>query len=194
MSSTSPSPGRPAATTHDAIADAAFALFAERGFTNVTLDDIARAVGVGRRTLFRYYASKNDIPWGRFDESLVDFRASLAETPRGMPLAEAIRDAVVQFNFLDPHAVEQHRLRMGLILTTPELQAHSVHRYAAWRRVVAEFVAERLGGAPGDLLPQSFAQVSLALAVTAYEHWLVDHDAELEDLIVEAFGAMAHWH
>lgn len=48
------------------------------------------------------------------------------------------------FNHLDPAQIPQHRQRMTLILTVPELQAHSTLRYAAWRAVVAEFAADRL--------------------------------------------------
>ena len=62
--------GRPEATSHAEIEQAAFRLFAERGFERTTLDAIADEVGVGRRTLFRYYPSKNDIPWGQFDRTL----------------------------------------------------------------------------------------------------------------------------
>src|SRR5215213_2120704 len=65
--------GRPPATTHAAIERTAFALFERQGFEATTLDDIAAALGVGRRTLFRYYPSKNDILWGRFDASLRHF-------------------------------------------------------------------------------------------------------------------------
>ncbi|TQM06248.1 TetR family transcriptional regulator [Pseudonocardia kunmingensis] len=39
-------------------------LFTERGFDTTTVDDIAAAAGIGRRTVFRYCPSKNDIPWG----------------------------------------------------------------------------------------------------------------------------------
>lgn len=73
--------GRPLATTHAEIESAAFRLFAEHGFEQTTLEAIATEVGVGRRTLFRYYASKNDIPWGRFDRTLVHFRELLAAQP-----------------------------------------------------------------------------------------------------------------
>ena len=43
---------------------------------------------------------------------------------------------------------------MTLITTVPALQAHSMLRYAAWRAVVAEFVAQRLGDEPDDLVPR----------------------------------------
>ena len=61
---------------------------------------------------------------------------------------------------------------MALILRVPALQAHSTLRYAAWRAVVAEFAAGRLGGRPGDLLPQLVAHLCLGAALTAYEQWL----------------------
>src|SRR4051812_46013561 len=62
-----PLAGRPEATSHAEIEQAAFRLFGVRGFDGTTLNDIAAAVGVSRRTLFRYFRSKNDIPWGQFD-------------------------------------------------------------------------------------------------------------------------------
>ena len=58
--------GRPPVTDHSAIERAAFDLFDEHGFEATTVEDIARAAGIGRRTLFRYFPSKNDIPFGNF--------------------------------------------------------------------------------------------------------------------------------
>ncbi len=77
--------GRPEATTHAEIEQAAFRLFAERGFERTTLDAIAAEVGVGRRTLFRYFESKNDIPWGQFDRTLERFRVLLEQCRRTCP-------------------------------------------------------------------------------------------------------------
>lgn len=181
--------GRPEVTSHAEIEQAAFRLFAERGFEGTTLDAIAAEVGVGRRTLFRYYASKNDIPWGQFDRTLSGFRELLRASSSSLPLVEAIRLAVVAFNGFPP-GTPSHRERMRLILQTPALQAHSVLRYAQWREVIAQFAAERRGESLDDLVPQLLGQVSLALALSAYEMWLSDEVAELAPLIDRHFFSL----
>lgn len=178
------------ATSHAAIEQAAFALFAEHGFAGTTLDAIAREVGVGKRTLFRYYESKNDIPWGQFADTLTEFRRALDEVSDEVPVHEAVRLGVIEFNRVPPGAVPPHRERMRLLLTTAELQAHSVHQYAAWRRVIAEYVARRRGLGPDDLEPRLAGHVALALALTAYEAWLADPDADDTALLTILSDAM----
>ena len=182
--------GRPVATSHAAIERAAFGLFAERGFDAVTMADIAAEVGVGRRTLFRYFESKNDIPWGQFDRTLDGFRAILAGMPEDLPLHEAVHRGVQRFNEFPADGQPSHRDRMQLILETPALQAHSVLRYEAWRRVIAEYVAGRLGLEPGDLLPRTVGSVALALAISAYEGWLQDPDTVLAELLDETMSGL----
>lgn len=183
--------GRPEATSAAAIEQASFILFEERGFEATTLDDIARAVGVTRRTLFRYYQSKSDIPWGQFDATLARFRAMLDAQPSDLQLGVAVHRAVLGFNEFPDDASPSHRERMRLILTTPELQAHSALRYAEWRRVIAEYVAARLGLGVEALLPQTVGHVALALALSAYEAWLRVDAAPLATLLEEAMSALA---
>ena len=166
----------------------AMLLFSERGFDATTVDDIAAAAGIGRRTFFRYFGSKNDVVWGRFAEGLGDFRASLAATAVDVPIGEALRHAIVAFNALAPAQVPVHRQRMSLILTVSSLQAHSTLMYAEWRAVVAEFVAARTGAAPDDLLPRLAGHVMLGAAVSAYEHWLADGQSELSELLDATVG------
>ncbi|GAA3528391.1 mycofactocin system transcriptional regulator [Nocardioides daeguensis] len=175
--------GRPVATSHAAIEQAAFRLFAEHGFAGTTMDAIAREAGVGKRTVFRYYPSKNDIPWGQFDRTLSHFRELLAEQPDDLPVHRAIHRAVVEFNRFPPDAQPPHRERMRLILSTPELQAHSVLRYAEWRRVIAEDVARRTDARPDDLVPQVAGHVSLAISLSAYDAWLAQPDADSARLL-----------
>lgn len=165
-------------------------MFAERGFEATTLDDIAREVGVSRRTLFRYFDSKNDIPWGQFDRTLADFRALLDAMSEDLTLHQAVFRGVVAFNEFPDDAEPPHRDRMRLILETPALQAHSVLRYGEWRQVISDYVARRLGLEPHDLVPQTVGQVSLALALTAYERWLSDPDSTVPRLLGEVWEAL----
>ena len=182
-------PGRPAATTRGELERVALALFRRDGFDATTVDGIAEAAGIGRRTFFRYFASKNDVVWGDFDAGLAALRERLA-AESGRPLLDALRVAVLAFNALDPAQAPWHRERMELILRVPALQAHSTLRYRAWRDVVAEYVAVRVGQLPGALLPQLVAHSCLAAALTAYEQWLQHPEADLAALLQEALDAL----
>lgn len=183
-------PGRPAVTSRAELEQLALELFAERGFDTTTVDDIAAAAGIGRRTFFRYFPSKNDAVWGDFERGLADLRARLAATGPQVPLLDALREAVLAFNRFDDAEVPWHRQRMALILGVPALQAHSTLRYSAWRDVVASFAAVRLGQAAGALLPQLVAHSCLAAAITAYEQWLADPGGDLQELLDRALRAL----
>jgi TetR/AcrR family transcriptional regulator, regulator of mycofactocin system len=176
-------PGRKRVTSRAELEQAAFALFAAHGFEQTTVDEIAAAAGIGRRTFFRYFPSKNDVPWGAFEAELDRMRARLKACPPEVPLMDAIRLALIDFNRVAPAQVPLHRRRMELILRVPALFAHSTLRFTAWRQVVAEFVAERTGRRPGDLAPQAIAHAVLGVAVAAYEHWLDDGSADLGALL-----------
>ena len=182
--------GRPPVTTRAELEQIALGLFIRHGFTETTLDDIAVAAGIARRTFFGYFSSKNDVVWGDFDALLRGMEAWLDEDPDDRPLLAALTDAVVRFNDLPPAAVPAHRQRMALILHVPALQAHSTLRYADWRNVVARFAARRLQEPAGALRPQLVGHLALGAAVTAYEQWLADEFADLPALLTEAFGAM----
>jgi mycofactocin system transcriptional regulator len=169
----------------------AFGLFDRQGFEGTTVGDIARAAGIGRRTFFRYFASKNDVPWGGFEERLEQMRARLAACPPQTPLAEAVRLGVITFHEAGPGEEVWQRRRLELILRVPALQAHSTLRYAAWRRVIAEFAAARTGQPPDSLLPVTLGYAVQGLSVAACEQWLAGADPDLGRLISAAVGGLA---
>ncbi|MCV7233343.1 mycofactocin system transcriptional regulator [Mycobacterium branderi] len=182
--------GRRRSTTPHHITDVALGLFAARGFAEVSVDDVAAAAGIARRTLFRYYASKNAIPWGDFDAHLQHLRELLNQVDADVPLGEALRSALLAFNTFDESETARHRQRMRVILQTAELQAYSMTMYAGWRAVIAEFVAHRTGVEPHDLLPQTVAWTMLGVALSAYEHWLDDESVSLPQALGNAFDVV----
>jgi AcrR family transcriptional regulator len=117
-SETSPKLGRKRSTTRDHIADIAIDLFCARGFDSVSVDDVAQAAGIARRTLFRYYPSKSAIPWGDFDVHLSQLRDLFAGFAAEVPLREALRSGLLAFNTFDAaeaiRLAQRHRRVRGL--------------------------------------------------------------------------------
>jgi mycofactocin system transcriptional regulator len=185
-----PRVGRRRSTTPHHITDVAIELFVARGFADVSVDDVAQAAGISRRTLFRYYPSKNAIPWGDFDTHLAHLRDLLDNVDPRVPLGQALRDALLAFNTFDESETARHRQRMRVILQTAELQAYSMTMYAGWREVIAGFVARRLDRKTTDLLPQTAAWTMLAVALSAYEHWLGDESVPLPTALGNAFDVV----
>jgi len=185
--------GRRRSTTPEHITDVALELFTAQGFAEVSVDDVAQAAGIARRTLFRYYASKNAILWGDFDTHLAHLQELLDEVDRVDPkvrMGEALRGALLAFNTFDECETVRHRQRMRVILETAELQAYSMTMYAGWREVMAGFVAHRLSVKTTDPLPQTVAWTMLAVALSAYEHWLSDESVTLPEALGSAFDVV----
>jgi len=179
--------GRRRTTTPDHITDVAIELFTARGFAEVSVDDVAHAAGIARRTLFRYYASKNAILWGDFDAHLAHLQGLLDNVDPRVPLGRALRAALLAFNTFDECETARHRQRMRVILQTAELQDYSMTMYAGWREVMAGFVARRLGVRTSDPVPQTVAWAMLGVALSAYEQWLGDESVTLPEALASAF-------
>lgn len=182
--------GRRRSTTPEHISDVALELFAARGFDEVSVDDVAHAAGIARRTLFRYYASKNAILWGDFDAHLAHLRELLDNVDPRVAMGEALRTALLAFNTFDQSETVRHRQRMRIILETAELQAYSMTMYAGWREVMAVFIAGRLSVKTTDPLPQTVAWTMLGVALSAYEQWLSDESVTLPEALGNAFDVL----
>lgn len=183
--------GRPPATSHEELERVAVAMFLERGYDNVSIDDIAAAVGIGRRTFFCYFHSKADLVWGDYDWACEQLRTTFTDIPQDVPLMDALRHGVITFNTVEPDEMDHHRQRMRLLLTEPSLVANAMSRYQQWREVVEEFVAARLGMPQKSLIPRTIAYSALGCALAAYEQWLEDANFDHLELLDRAFRAVA---
>jgi TetR/AcrR family transcriptional regulator, regulator of mycofactocin system len=182
--------GRRRSTTPEHITDVALELFTARGFAEVSVDDVAHAAGIARRTLFRYYASKNAILWGDFGAHLAHLQELLDNVDPRVAMGEALRAALLAFNMFDECETVRHRQRMRVILETAELQAYSMTMYAGWREVMAGFIAARLGLKTTDPIPQTVAWTMLGVALSAYEQWLSDESVTLPEALGNAFDVL----
>jgi mycofactocin system transcriptional regulator len=182
--------GRPPRTTHAQVSRVALELFARNGFEETTVEDIAARLGVGRRTLFRYFPSKNDMVWGDFHWVLDRLRADLAVADPDEPLMEALTRAVVASNTYADEQLPELRIRMSLITSVPALQAHSMLRYEAWRGVVADFAGRRLDVAPTHLLPQTLGFAALGASMSAFVAWVADPDSDLRTNLEQSYALL----
>lgn len=183
--------GRPPSTSRHEIAEVALGLFVDRGFDATTVEDIAAAVGIGRRTLFRYFPSKNDIVWGDWGAELDRLRANLAAAPTDVPVIAAVVGAVLATNDFRASDLPELRVRMQLMTSVPTLQAYSTLRYQEWREEIAVFTAARLGQAPYELVPQTLAYATLGVTLAAFLRWVQVGSSDLRPLLEEALGHLA---
>jgi TetR/AcrR family transcriptional regulator, regulator of mycofactocin system len=183
--------GRPKGTSARALELIALRLFAERGFDDTTVDQIAAEAGVSRRTFFRYFDSKSEVLWNEFDLEVTNLRRELAALPDGLPVMDAVRTAVLAVNHYGPDDVPELRARMSLISATPELAAAAALHYDAWERAIIDFVAERSKQPADSLYPLAVGRATLATCRAAYERWAARADADLGRYLDAALRALA---
>jgi len=177
--------------TRARIESAALDLFTAQGFEDVTIDEIAEAAGISRRTFFRHVGAKADAVWGDFDAHVLRLEAMLAATAGDQSVLASICAAYVEVNDYAETDLPMLRQRMRLILTEPALQAHSQVRYAAVDRVVAAHVARRTGTDHDALVARLVATSTRAAATTAFEVWLADGRLTLAAALHQAFDELA---
>jgi AcrR family transcriptional regulator len=139
--------------TRLALRAAAIDLCAERGFANVTVEDIAGAVDVSVRTFFNYFDSKEAALVGN-DPGLIEaMRAELLDLPGDLPPLEALRLVVMArtravTDEVDGSDEERARWlrRLAVVRNDPALVAASSKHLAAVERELADALVAWLGG------------------------------------------------
>lgn len=171
---------------------AAYRLFGERGFDNVTVDDIAAEADVSRRTFFRYFASKEDVLLADHFVQLARLREAMAARPKDEPIITALRNAVLSLTSDFEERKEKVILRARLMRDTPSLQARSLVHQQLWENAMQEMVAERLGVDPvKDLRPGVVAAAALAAMRVAFTIWLTAGcDGDVIALTTEALDLL----
>jgi AcrR family transcriptional regulator len=174
----------------DRLAQAAFALFHERGYEQTTVDDITERAGVGRTTFFRYYRSKEDVIFPDHDRLLAQIGERL-RIARDVPVdgpataLAAVSDAVrlVLLHYLDEGDLARRRYK--LTSSVPALRDREIATVARYQRLFREFIAGQMSELRAELMAAS--------VVAAHNHvlrrWL---RGESPDPMLELDDAMHH--
>ena len=113
--------GRPRTIDPDAVSLVALRMFDDQGFDAVSMDDVAAAAGVSRRSLFRLFPSKAALVWGGLDEFAARFTAALRDRPGDEPVGDALRAAYRAAAAFPEDILETTRHRLRVIRANPGL-------------------------------------------------------------------------
>jgi AcrR family transcriptional regulator len=181
-----------------ALTVAAIEKFLEQGYEATTVDEITSAAGVGRRTFFRYFRSKEDAIFPNHDEVLHEIEELFASADPGrnpVEVACAAVGLVLDFYLADPEVSVK---RYALTRTVPSLRDREVASVDRYQRVLARYLRSRFE-AGGDPLADLRGSVAAAAVAAAHNHvlrrWLRSggtgdahsHAEEAFRLVIEAF-------
>ncbi|MFF5296563.1 TetR family transcriptional regulator [Paractinoplanes globisporus] len=184
-------PVAPAAEpVRERLAAAAFELFAEKGYESTTIDEIASAAGVARRTFFRHYRSKEDVIFPDHDSVLERVRWYLGSSSAADPVfavAEATRLIFETFMAAPERTIARYRLTR----VVPALRDREVASVARYERTMSDYLRGRLPDTPEAALAAHVAAASFAAAHNqVLREWLRAGGAEDAHPALDAALAM----
>lgn len=157
------------------LAQAALELFAERGYENTTVIDIAQRAGLGKTTFFRHFQDKREVLFGdgTLDGVLVE---AIAAAPAAATPREAVTralDAAGQYAFTAERREVVAR-RQAVIAANPELQERDALKNLALSASITDALRRR--GVP-DLTARVTAELAAVASMIALERWIEPDEA-----------------
>jgi AcrR family transcriptional regulator len=171
----------------------ALELFAERGFDEVTVDDIAAAADISPRTFFRYFPNKEDVLLGdprRDEQILVE---ALDRQPQGTAPLDALHAALLVLAGGHDADAATTRLRMQLLEALPDISATLFSQRLPYHQRLTPMVARRMGVEdPADMRPALVVSLSLSAMYVAIGQWIRAGGAvPLSQVMAEALAGAA---
>lgn len=175
---------RKQAFARDAILAAAIDLFAEKGFEETTVEDIAAAAGTSRRTFFRHFESKRDLMAHPVESYGGSIAGAIEGSPEGVGAGELFRRVVLE---VAERTVADERTRkvMEIAARYPAAREAQLSRVAEVQDRVAEAFARRCGG---GVTAHVLAGLTLATLSATYRVWYVGGRGEIGAAAEEVLG------
>lgn len=157
--------------TRDALRETALAMFAERGFDDVTIAEVAEAVGVTERTFYRHFPTKEAVLFQDYQHRLEWLSSALALRPVGESVFDSVQVAVQSF----PHDVEivrQAAMMRSSMISGERIADHLRIVQNSFASVLCDFIRQRHSDHPDvALLSTTGGNVLAAALVSAVEVW-----------------------
>jgi TetR/AcrR family transcriptional regulator, regulator of mycofactocin system len=179
--------------TRQALEQAALRLFAERGYEQTTVEDIAEAADVAVRTFFRYFSSKQDVLFGEVvTDRVTRLRSELAARPASEDPLRSIWVVMDLLDFNGPDEENAIMARMELMRRQPSFVTRYLEIMDEMRAVMVDFVAGRTGLDPRRHLYPLLVGGACAVAWdSSLKLWVESGGtASLRALRTEAFSAL----
>ncbi len=180
--------GRKRAETYARIQAEAMRLFLERGFEATTLDDIAQAADVSRRSLFHYFASKEEIVFSTKADFPALIEEAIGRRPAEEPLLDMVENALL--DMATRYQWDQAREFARLIHSTPALSAGDQAKYEKVERVLAKALADRKDLPEPDIACRVTASTAIGILKLATEAWLASDEGGPDVFGRAAFAAL----
>ncbi|WP_411151985.1 TetR/AcrR family transcriptional regulator [Streptomyces sp. A30] len=169
----------------------ALELFATKGYDDTTLEEIAAAAGVSKRTLFNYFRNKEDLALNGLSEQGELIAARLAERPADEDPWASLRAAFQVLEEMDLTA--ERRLEMTTLLFGNEsLRAGHAEKQARWQDLFAPLIEPRLPDSDHRTLQaRAIAAAAITCLQAATEEWMrLGAQADIFDLYDTAVQAI----
>ncbi|MGW1225592.1 acyl-CoA-like ligand-binding transcription factor [Streptomyces sp. NPDC001478] len=178
--------------TRQAVHEAALRLTVELGFDQVTVEAVADAAGISRRTFSNYFAGKEDALLHGEEQQIRELVRAVRERPAEEDAWTALRAAVARFAERVAPPEREWAVRTRLAMGHPSLLARQLANHAAMERDLADAVAGRGSGTGAPVRPLVLAAAFLAALRIAMRLWIEEdlarEPAEVIDEVLEEMG------
>lgn len=151
------------ARTARALEDAALRLFAERGYENTTIGDLAAAADISPRTFFAYFPSKEAVLFGEFEASLISLGERLRAREPGESAIDALRAWILSYLAEEGVPDEREAQRRRIVEGHEALTGYERRISGRFERVLAEAFATDFADRPSALEPRLAAAAGAAM-------------------------------
>jgi AcrR family transcriptional regulator len=170
------------------LAKAALALYAERGFEQTTVAEIAARAGLTERTFFRHFADKREVLFYGMERARDLLARAVADAPASAAPMEAVGAALAALAAVIQENPGRARLRDAIVSANADLRERELIKLAAFASAVAGALRDRGISEPAASLA---AETGIAVFKVAFARWISEPgQPDLPEILSESFGEL----